>query len=120
VKQIIAIQGYKNSGKDEVGEMLKYILNTPSFLHSYKLYKLLKPFLRYSKNKFHTVSYAEKLKQAIAALLNVDRSFLDNRDFKENYYVDFNTLTIYHKDEVNEDKILNDSRFAKEIKRLDK
>ena len=38
---IIAIQGYKGSGKDTVALYLKYILGTPRFMHNYKIAKLL-------------------------------------------------------------------------------
>jgi len=120
-RNIITIQGYKGVGKDRVGDMLAFCLNTPSFLHTYNIYRVYTACkLDYSRNQYHTVQYAEKLKQMIANLLNIDRKLLEDRDFKENYYVDFTTLTIYHKDNVDENKILNDTKFAKEIKRLDK
>jgi uridine kinase len=32
---IIAIAGFKNSGKDTSAEMLRYLLNSPKFLHKY-------------------------------------------------------------------------------------
>ena len=35
MRKIIAIQGYKNSGKDTVAEMLQYLLNTPKIMHFY-------------------------------------------------------------------------------------
>lgn len=35
MKQIIAIQGKKGSGKDEVAKYINYILGTPSFMHHF-------------------------------------------------------------------------------------
>jgi len=118
VRSIITIQGYKNSGKSVSGEMLVYCLNMPKFLHNYKMYRLLQPILKYSKSKYHTTLYAEKIKVMIAELLNVDRASLEDRDFKENYFVDFTTLTVAHRDKLDSSKILSDSKFMKEMNRL--
>lgn len=42
----------------------------------------------------------------------------EDRKFKELYYVDFSTLTIYHKQQVEETKILPDNKFSKLAKTL--
>jgi len=99
--------------------MLQYILNTPSFMHHYGLYKFF-DIEKWPETCWQTVQYAEKMKQNVASLLNIDRALLECRNFKENYYVDFNTLTIHQKIRVDEEKILSDAKFAKETKRLDK
>ena len=58
----------------------------------------------------------------LAILLNTNVQNFEDREFKEQYYVDFNTLQLIHVDESNinafKDKILSDTRFTKEIKRV--
>ena len=39
---IIAIAGLKNSGKDTVASMLRYLLSTPKIFHYWWIFKLLK------------------------------------------------------------------------------
>ena len=41
MNNIIAFAGLKNAGKDSSADMLIYMLNTPKFMHSYTMYKLL-------------------------------------------------------------------------------
>ena len=119
MRKIIAIQGYKNSGKDTVAEMVQYLLNTPKIMHFYWMYKSFNK-VSFKRNKFHIVKYADKIKEILSLLLNVSIKTFENRDFKENCYVDFTTLTLHwEKDIIDKTKIINDSKFAKEIKRLD-
>lgn len=58
----------------------------------------------------------------LAILLNTNVQNFEDREFKEQYCVDFNTLQLIHVDESNintfKDKILSDTRFTKEIKRV--
>lgn len=62
------------------------------------------------------------MKEMLAILLNTNVQNFEDREFKEQYYVDFNTLQLIHVDESNvnafKDKILSDTRFTKEIKRV--
>lgn len=62
------------------------------------------------------------MKEILAILLNTNVQNFEDREFKEQYYVDFNTLQLIHVDESNintfKDKILSDTRFTKEIKRV--
>lgn len=121
MKQIIAIQGYKNSGKNSVADMLQFLLNTPSWKHSYGFYKLFGGSVSTSRKKYQQVSYAGRLKEVAAAILGVPVESFEDRNFKENCYVDFTTLSLIWKDDITDDsKILNDAKFSKEVKRLDK
>ncbi len=112
-KQIIAVQGYKNSGKDTVAEMLQYLLNSPKIFRSYFWFNILQ-----FKNKFKIVSYAKTLKDMLAVMLNIDVLKFEDRNFKENYHIDFSTLEFIHKSKCPKSKMLSDSKFAKEIKNV--
>lgn len=118
MQKIISVQGNKWSGKDTVAKMLQYLLSTPKILHKYALYCRLKWF----KKDYKIVRYADKMKEMLAILLNTNVQNFENREFKEQYYVDFNTLQLIHVDESNinafKDKILSDTRFTREIKRV--
>ena len=118
MQKIISVQGNKWSGKDTVAKMLQYLLSTPKILHKYDLYCRLKWF----KKDYKIVRYADKMKEMLAILLNTNVQNFEDREFKEQYYVDFNTLQLIHVDESNinafKDKILSDTRFTKEIKRV--
>ena len=92
---IIAIAGYKNSGKDVVSSMLQYLLNSPKIFHNYFSYKIFNKIFR--NGKYKIISFAHPLKRTLAALLDIDIKLFDNRDFKENYYVYFPTLEITNK-----------------------
>ncbi len=39
MNKIIAISGVRNSGKTTTGDMLRFMLSTPKFLHHYWIYK---------------------------------------------------------------------------------
>ena len=118
MQKIISVQGNKWSGKDTVAKMLQYLLSTPKILHKYDLYCRLKCF----KKDYKIVRYADKMTEILAILLNTNVQNFEDREFKEQYYVDFNTLQLIHVDESNinafKDKILSDTRFTKEIKRV--
>lgn len=116
MNKIICIQGLKNSGKDSAADMLQYLMNKPSWMHNYWMYKY-----KFSNSyNWKIVHYADKLKEVVAILLNVTVDDLNDRNFKEQCYVDFTTLELFWKEEItNSDKILTDTKFNKEIKRLD-
>ena len=65
MKQIIAIQGKKGSGKDEVAKYINYMLGTPSFMHHFWIGKLLN--FRPINGKWHLTRYASKLKELLEA-----------------------------------------------------
>ena len=87
------MSGLKNVGKDTSAEMLKYLLNTPSFLHFYWIYKHFKFLGNFGKWK--VTSFAKPLKEVLSIILGVPVEKFEDRDFKENYCVDFNTSKIH-------------------------
>lgn len=54
----------------------------------------------------------------LAILLNVPVEMFENRDFKENCFVDFNTLTLHWRKDVPKEKIMSDSKFSRNVKEL--
>lgn len=114
-KQIITIQGVKNSGKDETAKYILYLLNNPKFLHYYWIGKLLNFKTFYNKWKIN--KYASILKKMLAVLINVDEKRFEDRDFKEYYYFDFNSYSLLHETSVPDEKKLSDKAFNKELKK---
>lgn len=115
-RNIIAISSYKNAGKDTCANMLQYILNTPKFMHSYQLYKRVGTMFKGGKYKI--TSFAHPLKRTLAALLNVDISRFEDRDFKENFYIYFPSLDITNKLPENAVTV-SDSKFSRMINNKD-
>lgn len=122
MRNIIAIQGYKGSGKDEVAKYLNYLLNTPSCLHSYEIASALKfmPLPIMFVGRWRVVHYADKLKEMLAVMMNVDKSKFDDREFKEYFYFDFENFTLYDSRIKNSGKELTDKIFARELKKENK
>lgn len=114
-KTIYTICGLKGSGKDVSANMLQYCLSVPKWMRKYWLYKAFKNIIHH---KFIIVRFADPLKEMLSVMLRIDVSRFEDRDFKENYYVNFNTLTIHHKDVINRNKILSDNKFSKMAKNL--
>lgn len=110
--KLIAVAGLKNSGKDCVSSMLQYLLSVPKIFQFYWIYKLNIPFIKIYKK----VAFADPLKEMLSNLLNVPRNWFNYRNFKENIFVDFNTLDLYLRDTIPENKILSDNKFNKIIK----
>jgi len=79
--KIIAVAGYKNSGKNTVASMLQYLYNSPKFLHNYIGYKLFAKF--YTKGNFKVTSFAYPLKRTLSALLDIDISKFEDRILKK-------------------------------------
>lgn len=114
-KNILCIAGLKGSGKDESAKMLQFCLNAPKFMQTYWVYK---HFNIFTEGKFKICRFADTLKSLLSILLNVDVEKFEDRQFKEEFYVDFNTLTIHHKNFVDKEKILADNKFSKLAKDL--
>ena len=96
---IIAFGGYKNTGKDTSANMLRFILNTPKILHFYWIYKYFNFLGNFGKWK--VTSFARPLKEVLSIILGVPVENFENRDFKENWYVDFNNSQIYSFEDPN-------------------
>ena len=107
---LIAISGFKNSGKDTASSMVQYLLNSPPFMHYYWFYK------RFNKlfigGKYKITSFAYPLKRTLSALLNIPIERFNDRDFKENYYIFFPTLEITNS--LPKDvEVISDNKFSK-------
>ena len=115
--KLIAFSGVKNVGKSCSAGFLKFLLNTPKCFHHYWIYKLF-PNLILTDENWTEVSFAGTLKEMLAVLLKVPVEMFESRDFKENVFVDFNTLTFYRRDELTKNQILSDSKFSKKINEM--
>ena len=113
---IIAFCGLRNTGKDTSAGMLQFMLNTPRFLHFYWIYKNF-GFLKHLGN-WNVTSFAKPLKEVLSIILGVPVERFEDRDFKENYCVDLNTLQIEKVDPF-ETPLMTDKFFSKTAKDLD-
>lgn len=114
-KRIISIQGNKGCGKDVTATFIKYLLDTPKILHNYKIAKFLNFSTLY--NNWDITCYANKLKQMLAILLNVDVEKFEDRDFKENWYFDFTLYKFFHIDILDKSQYLPDKEFSRQLKK---
>ena len=113
---IISFAGFKNTGKDTSASMLKFMLNTPAFLHHYWIYKYF-GFLG-NFGIWKTTSFAKPLKEVLSIILGVPVERFEDRDFKENYCVDLNTLQISRVDPFRT-PLMTDKFFSRVAKELD-
>ena len=116
MNKIIAISGVRNSGKSTTGGFLEFLLSTPKFLHHYWIYKRF-PNLKL-KGNWLNVSFAGSLKEMLAVLLRVPVEKFEDRDFKENVFIDFNDLTFHRRENLDKSKILSDSKFSRKVKEM--
>lgn len=61
------------------------------------------------------VSFAGTMKQMLAILLKVPVERFEDRDFKENVFVDFNDLSFHRRENLKRDQILSDSKFGRKV-----
>lgn len=113
---LIAISGFKNSGKDTASLMVQYLVNSPPFMHHYWMYRSFNKL--FTTGKYKITSFAHPLKKTLSALLNVPIERFDNRDFKENYYIFFPTLEITNILPENAE-VISDNKFSKLVSNKD-
>ena len=113
---IYVFSGLRNTGKDTSANMLQFMLNTPKILHFYWIYKSF-GFIR-NLGSWKTTSFAKPLKEVLSIILGVPVEKFEDRDFKENYCVDLNTLKIERVDPVIT-PTMTDKFFSKVAKELD-
>lgn len=113
--KIIAIGGYKATGKSTAANMLQYLYNSPKIFHNYFWYKILRKC--YTKGKYKVTSFAYPLKRTLAALLDIDINQFENRIFKETYYIYFPTLKITNKPDCS--KVISEGKFSRMINNQD-
>lgn len=58
------------------------------------------------------------MKQMLAVLLKVPVEIFEDRDFKENVFVNFDTLKLTHRKELNKKYIMSDSKFNRHVKEM--
>ena len=54
----------------------------------------------------------------LAVLLRVPVEKFEDRDFKENVFVDFNELTFHRREDLMKHHILSDSKFSRKVKEM--
>lgn len=54
----------------------------------------------------------------LAVLLRVPVERFEDRDFKENVFVDFNDLTFHRREDLKKHQILSDSKFSRKVKEM--
>jgi hypothetical protein len=113
---LIAISGFKNSGKDTASSMVQYLLNSPPFMHYYWFYKKFNKL--FTAGKYKITSFAYPLKRTLSALLNIPIERFNDRDFKENYYIFFPTLEINNVLPKGAE-IISDNKFSKLVTNKD-
>lgn len=111
--KLIAISGVKGSGKDLASNMIQYCLSVPKIFRRYWIYKYFKNIF---PKKYKKLAFADPLKRMLSALLNIPVLRFNDRDFKEMYAIDIDTLNV-SRDVFNNS--LSDSKFNKLIKNLD-
>lgn len=116
MNKIIAMCGVRNTGKDTSADMLRYLLSTPKILHNYQIYKIFPK--SWISGNWIKQSFASTMKQMLAVLLKVPVEKFEDRDFKENTFVDFNTLELHHRNDLKKTQILSDSKFNRQVKEM--
>ena len=80
---IIAISGKIGTGKDLVANIIKYLDADDVSPHCYQRLINGEDITGYHNSTFRVVKFADKIKEAVALILNVPVSKLEDRSFKE-------------------------------------
>lgn len=87
---IVGIKGTKGSGKDTVADMIRYIMSVGTTQASYDNY------IWFTKNRDSEVDvpilhFADKIKDDLSLILNINRSCFDDSKYKDELYYHFRT-----------------------------
>lgn len=115
MKQILVLQGNRNSGKDECVKNLNWLLNTPKFLHFYWIAKLFN--FKTITHKWHITKYATPIKKILSIILGVPEERFEDRDFKENWYFSFSKHEFKNVLILDVSEYLTDKEFSKKLKK---
>lgn len=64
------------------------------------------------------VSFAGTLKEMLSVLLRVPIENFEDRNFKENIFIDFNDLSFHKREDLKRYQILSDSKFSRKVKEM--
>lgn len=112
---LIAISGLKGSGKDCAAEMFQYCLSVNKIFRQYWIYRT---FGKIFPKKWKKIAFADQLKKSLSEILCIPVEKFNDRNFKENYYLNIKDLTISEASEAKFSK-LSDNKFTKLVKDLD-
>lgn len=113
LSNLIAISGVKGSGKNLTADMLQYCLSVPSIFRQYWIYKYFKKLF---PKKWKIIAFADPLKKMLSVLLNVPMERFNDRQFKEECFVDLSTLEFSFSAFDNDGIRLSDNKFNKLLK----
>ena len=87
---IVGVKGTKGSGKDTVADMIRYIMEAGTTQASYDNY------IWFTKNRdgeldVPILHFADKIKDDLSLILNINRSCFDDSKYKDELYYHFRT-----------------------------
>lgn len=96
---IVGIKGTKGSGKDTVADIIRYIMAAGTTQASYDNY------IWFTKNRDSEVDvpilhFADKIKDDLSLILNINRSCFDDSKYKDELYYHFRTGSFIKKIDV--------------------
>src|SRR5690625_1227236 len=80
---LVGISGHSGSGKDTVGEMIKFILSGTIKNPSYANYKYFRMFSIYTRKQFEIKKFATGVKEIGGLLLNTSPKSFESHEFKD-------------------------------------
>jgi hypothetical protein len=118
---IIGVSGKIGSGKDLVGSIIQYCTNIKwehskaGTLEHFEQFCGLTAFGQEWNNDWQIHKFADALKDITVILTGCTREQLEDRDFKENYYVNYLTGEISHKIDIHSLNLINTVEELKEV-----
>ena len=97
---IVGVKGTKGSGKDTVADMIRYIMAAGTTQASYDNY------IWFTKNRDSELDvpilhFADKIKDDLSLILNINRSCFDDSKYKDELYYHFRTGSFITEKNVN-------------------